>query len=143
MIREATVDDIPALLVMCRRFHEASPYGERDFVDADAARTLEGLLTLGRAAIFVCDEGEICGMMGVAASPTMFDHQLEIVQETFWWCQGGDAQGLRQAGEEWARDRGAALFSMACLENDRAETMARLYRRSGYAPVERHFIKAL
>lgn len=143
MIREATLEDVPELLRMCRQFHYASPYGQREFRDEDAAKTLEGLLTLGRAAIFVCDKGELCGMMGVAAAPTMFDHGLEIVQETFWWCEGGDADGLRRAGEQWAKDRGATLFSMACLENDRVETMARLYRRLGYAPVERHFIKAL
>lgn len=143
MIRRAETGDLSELADMAVKFHAYSPYKDVPFDRPSVARTLIGLMTSPSAAVFVCEEGGICGMMGVTAVPCIFNHEVEIVQEAFWWCEGGDANGLRQASEDWARERGAAIFAMACLENDRVDTMSRLYRRAGFEPRERHFSKAL
>jgi hypothetical protein len=45
--------------------------------------------------------------------------------------------------ENWALDSGAVALFMIALHNDNVERMAKLYKRSGFRPMERTFVKGL
>lgn len=144
MIREAVEEDFSQMLVMARQFHAASPFAKYSFDDERFKNTCGALIPGG--SVFVAEtNGTVNGMAAAVVGSLWFSDDVKIGQELFWWCPDGgqEAMALRQALEDWAKDQGTVLFDMVCLENEKTNVMARLYRREGYRPVERHFLKEL
>ena len=143
MIRPADTGDIPALTALGRRFHAASPVSGLSYDPEKVSGVCEALI--GTGGLFVIEQdGAVKGMAGAIAAQTWFG-SATVGQELFWWADGCGAEALelRRALEAWAKEQGCALFSMICLENPKADVLARLYRREGYRPVEHHFLKEL
>ena len=144
MIRPAREADIPALAEMGRRFHALSPWAGVEYAPEAAAASLAAMLGSESFAVLVSEDGAaVRGAIGVMIAPVYFAAGAVLAQEAFWWCESPrDALGLLKAAEYWSRRKGAARLIMLRLEGVRDDTMDRLYRRLGYAPVEHHYAKA-
>lgn len=99
-----------------------------------------------RGVLLVAERnGRLVGMASAALSPHPFNRDVLIAQELFWYVlpahRVGCGAALLDALEAAVRDEGAALFVMVCVEGQRERALTRAYRRRGFAPVERTFIK--
>ena len=140
-IREAFVDDIPALMAMSGRFHAASPWRDIPVDPERLEESLFGFITGEHSAVFVTEA--LDGGIGMIAAPIYFSHAW-AAQEVFWWCESPrDALGLLAAAEGWAAEHGAEVMSMIRLDGLNDEQMHRLYTRRGYAPTEHTYMRSL
>lgn len=103
-----------------------------DRLAATAARLIEGQ----DSALFVADESEIVGMIGVYTYTHPYSDEL-FATELFWWVdpeRRGAGVRLLRAAERWATERGArALQVVAPRSNDR---LGAIYERLGFTRVE-------
>lgn len=144
MIRDATPADLPVCLEMARKFHAVS--GLDDFIpfdDVSAMNTasklmdVRGLLVMGEPPF---------AMAGVFAAPSYWNTKYKMAAELFWWVEPehrGCGGALMDALEVRAREMGATLLDMSCLEKQRPEVVGSIYVRRGYTPIERHFYRSL
>lgn len=144
MIREAEEHDIPMLLKMGARFHEASGFIEMPFDAASLEGTLRSLIESEDGVVLIGDGG----MAGVLVYPCYFNHTQRQAQELFWWVDQdkrstGLGRALLEGVEAWAKERGASTLTMICLDALDGERVSSLYRRAGYRPSERNFLKRL
>lgn len=137
MIREATVEDIPRLLAMGRKFADLARLVEHVGYDpGDMANSFREIIEGEHYALFVGDAGAIGGMK----SPHPFNYSHWIAQELFWWSEGGEGLRLLAAFEGWARASCHSL-RMITLEAVEPERTGGLYRRLGFVPLEHGYIK--
>lgn len=137
MIREATLDDIPALLEMGAKFAEKARLTDHVGYDPDSmAATFAALIEAPEHAIFIGEAGAIGGTS--CAHP--FNHSHRIAQELFWWSEGREGLRLLAAFEGWARETCQSV-AMIALEAVNPERVGRIYEKQGYAPLERGFVK--
>lgn len=144
VIREAVEGDIPALLEMAGRFHKASGFTEIPF-DADSVAATMAHLIGSEDAVLVIGDG---GMAAAIAYPAYFNHAHRQAQEMFWWVDEdkrstGLGKALLGGIEAWARSRGAESMTMISLDALEPERVDLLYRRAGYRPSERNYLKRL
>lgn len=138
MIREATHDDIPAIMEMGKRFADAAGVTAKVGWDDESVRTLLGALIDNEdGVLLVCESGMIGGV--VYAHP--FNNARRVFQEFFWRSEGREGLRLLEAAEDAARARGADRSIM--LGMDSLPRLDRLYSRKGYAPTERSYIKEI
>jgi GNAT superfamily N-acetyltransferase len=147
MIRAATEEDIPAVLVMGRRFFDlAGCPAIAEWDDASFIMTLKNLIESPDGILLVVERSDrLVGMAGALLFPFYFNTSHRTGQEIFWWVEpearGREALALFAALEEQARDAGAESFIMSNVEAMRSEAVARYYRRRGYRAAENTFIK--
>lgn len=147
-IREATYLDLDELLRMGRAFHAAT--GVADIVTLDEAtleRTFVGLIDNPNSCLFVCEaETGLCGAVGALLYSHYMDAGHLTGQELFWWVDEGHRQGTGLAMfdvlEQWAQRKGAKSFVMITLDALEPERVAALYKRRGYRPSERSYMRA-
>lgn len=141
MIREATLDDIPALLEMGRAFadrcdlHSIAPYDETSM-----AATFRLLIEQDNGILLITDGGAAGGMV----HPAYWNHAHLTGQEFFWWVypeKRGQGVRLFKALEQAAKDRGAGSWAMITLDKVEPEKTGRFYERCGYRKSEHSFIK--
>jgi hypothetical protein len=94
------------------------------------------------------DDGKLIGITAAIAYPMYFNPAKLVVQELWWYIKpderGGSASKLLfQEIEKWGMSKQAEAMFMVALDNDRVETMVKLYGRLGYTPTERTFVKEL
>lgn len=87
-------------------------------------------------------------MAGAALFPSFFDAQTLMAQELFWWVgeehrRSGVAVQLLDAVEAAARRMGAKVLLMLCIDQLDGERVAQIYKRRGYKPAERLFMRRL
>lgn len=137
MIREATIDDIPRLLEMGQAFAERAELNAHVGYDpASMALTFGAMIESPSYCLFVSDTGAIGGVVG----PHPFNHEQPIADEIFWWSEGRDGVRLLEAYEEWATAQGAVV-RMTALEAVEPDRMAKFYKRRGYVPLERAYVR--
>jgi len=135
-IRQAVPEDVPRLVEMGRRFVRETEYADKVGVSPEHMQKFgTDLLANPAAAILVCDaDGELRGMLALLIYPHPFSGESTAV-ELFWWVEPehrGTGRELLQAGEQWARERGAKRMQVIAPN----ERVAKLYRRKGYGHVE-------
>jgi hypothetical protein len=138
MIRQASVDDLPALLDLAERCitRGGLPCGmNRDTM----AQTLSHLITDPNGIVFVTDS--VDGAAGGLVHPHPFNADHITGQELFWWAEGGGGAELFAALEGRAKDLGCHSWMMVALESMRPAAVGALYRRRGYSPVEHSYMK--
>lgn len=140
MIRIATHADIPECLRMGREFIESAGF---DFNAAVAEQTLRQLIVSPDGALFVVDGGMIGGLVY-----QHFFNAERIAQELFWWVDpekrgGTTAVRLLDAFSVWAKERGAMRLTMIALDASDGDRVGDLYRRRGFEPLERTFVRSL
>jgi len=150
MIRNAVMEDLPALLEMGAKFFSEAGYG--DLVDYDNESTSHTLKTLiqsdtGLLVVSECNN-KVIGMAGGMVFPFYFNHNHITGQEFFWWLQPeyrGGMVGVKlfKALEDKAKTAGARTFSMIALDSVNPEIVGRIYSKRGYRKSEHTYIRSL
>ena len=147
-VRRAETADVPSCLDMTARFHAASPISGVAPFDRDGmAVTLRGMIANPRAGIWLALlDGKPVGIAGALLYPLYFNPAYEVAQELFWWLNpdargSGAGEKLFQTLQTWAKDNGASAVFMIALADDRVDKMDRFYKRAGYQPMERTYMK--
>ena len=151
MVRKATEADLAGIVDLTSAFYMESwkPLGlawDRDAVLAALAGTLEN----EDAVIFIGStngappDGLIVGFAGLST----FSLQERIAQERVWYVRADFRGGplairLLRAFEEWAKEKGCKLVTMAYPVSETDEVAARIYSRMGYHPVETFVAKEI
>lgn len=150
LVRPAVLDDIPAYMELAAAFVATTPVSGFIPFDPDGtAAFVAGALDNPDMLVLVADdEGEIVGITAALAYPMYFNPNKLVAQELWWYlspsARGGPAGKLLfQTIEKWAKTKGAEAMFMIALADERVDTMAKVYKRSGYAPVERIYAKGL
>lgn len=150
MIRAATPADMPALLEMGRAFHAETGHEKaNDFCTFDPGSFEKTLAILGQAGLLLVKEigGEAVAMAGTDVAPTIYNHDVLLGREVFWYAAPAFRKGLGRdllAGlEEIARGRGARLFYGVAESGARSTALARIYTGRGYNLAETSFCKRL
>ena len=138
MIRKAASGDVAHIVAMGERM-AAKAQLATGYDPASVAATLSHLIESEDGILFVSDTGMIGGML----YPHPFNHAIKIGQEFFWYSEGNDGPDLLAAAEAEAKALGASHWTMLAQETMRPETVGRYYRRQGYLPLERSYIKEL
>jgi GNAT superfamily N-acetyltransferase len=147
-VRRAETADMPSCLDMTARFHAASPISGVAPFDRDGmAVTLRGMTANPRAGIWLALlDSKPVGIAGALLYPLYFNPAYEVAQELFWWLNpdargSGAGEKLFQTLQTWAKDNGASAVFMIALADDRVDKMDRFYKRAGYQPMERTYMK--
>lgn len=148
MIRLATHQDLGACLKMGALFFDESSFAEElEFDYESVEKTLWALIDGPDSVLFISEVGgKINGMAGALAYSHYFNSRAKTAQELFWWVdesvRGGSA-GIRllQALESWAKSLDCSTMTMICLPID--SPAEEIYKRVGYRPSERSYIKRL
>lgn len=149
MIRPAHIGDIPTLVAMGREFHAAAGWGDvAAFVEDDCAKTLAAMVDNDSMVLLVLENvaGDVVGMAGGVSAPCYFNHALTLGQELFFWInpeERGGGMTFKKALEQHAREIGCDAWMMIALDNIRPDATGALYKRAGYRPAERNWIKRL
>lgn len=149
-VRAATIEDIPAYMDLAAAFVATTPIShlvpfDRESTAAFVAAAIENPDMLMLVAE---DAGEITGITGALIYP-MYFNPAKLVAQELWWYLTPEARGgatskmMFQNIEKWAKDKGAEAMFMIALADARVDTMAKVYKRSGYAPAERTYVKGL
>lgn len=146
IVRHATAADIPELLRMGRAFCEASHYREVGFDESSVRTLMEQMVASADALLLIADAGKPVGMLGALRYPFYMNRNHPTVQELFWWVdeserKSGAGLSLIAGLEQWSKDSGAKSVHMGSLDSSDPERIEVIYKRRGYKPSERIFIK--
>lgn len=144
MIREAVLDDVPAIVALGRSFVSEDHYAR--FLMAKTGMLtvyMTGVVAGTTSAILISESaGSIVGMLGIQVA----DHPMsgeKTAAELFWYVlpehRNGVGRELMKAAEAWARSRGAAKLQMTAPD----QRVAKVYERRGFAHVESTYQKEL
>jgi GNAT superfamily N-acetyltransferase len=154
-IRAATLEDVPAIVEMAKRFYPESPYPAiyGDMPKEQAAGlaivAMQGMAEQGivPGVMLVAElDGQLVGMLCAHIDPATFTPAV-IAAELVWWVEpehrgGMTAVRLLRAGEADAKARGATVFNMAALATSPDEAR-QILQRLGYAPTHTIYTKRL
>lgn len=136
MIRPATLDDIPRLLEMGRKFAELAKLDEHvGYKPEDMAVTFQAMIEGGHP-VFIGENGAI----GATQTVHPFNHSHIVAQEVFWWSEAGEGLPLLDALSKYCEQHCDSLI-MITLEAVEPERVGRLYKRLGFKPLEHSFVK--
>lgn len=142
MIREATHDDIPALIECANNFHAECP-DEYTYNQERVELMLDACMSNPDNVIFVIDvDGLVVGgIIGVLAELWM---STDLVATELGWFVNKDYRGrealkLLQSYEDWAESKGAVLITVADIHG--VTNLAPLYERRGYRKTETTYSK--
>jgi GNAT superfamily N-acetyltransferase len=143
MIRHAVEADRPDMVRMGRDFVRASGL-PLPFDAAWADHSLAGHMAQpDRLAMVLELNGAPRGMLCAAQVQSPLA-PVRVASELVFWidppARGRWALQMIRAYEAWAKEQGCALVSLATVGAKGADA---LYRRCGFAPAERHFMKVL
>ena len=136
MIRHASLDDIPAILVMGKAFADES--GVTDLVgwnDDDVSVLLTSLVEHNDGLLVIGEQS----MLGGVAYAHPFNNSTKIFQEMFWRSHGREGIRALKFAEQWMQERGVSHSFMLGL--DTMPNLDRFYSRLGYRAAERTFVK--
>ena len=136
-VRHAHLTDIPRLLALARREHEASAWARMPFDAASCEAQMRAFIEgIGRTA-FASEGGYLFGLV----QPAGFS-AARIALEFAWYAEDGQGLLLLGAFEAWAQRMGAyAVVVHAYGAADHLGSI--LQRRRGYQPLGAAFTKQL
>lgn len=144
MIREATPEDIPALLEMGEEFHRESGWGEWAGYDRESwGASLKEFVASPHWTVLVADKAGLVGFICGVKMPLYFNRNVSVVQELLWWARPEHRDGV---GRELldAFHQGADIgFQTVSRTTPRFKAVERLLRMLGWTPVETTFLKRL
>lgn len=139
MIRKANEMDIPSIAAMGRKFHAMSTHHHMGEYDEEAiCRMLSFMVGSDHAVVLTNGQGFIGGVV----APIYFNPAKLMMEESFWWAERG-GRDLLKALEKEAKIMGASCLCLSTLDNDRSNVIGRVVTGSGYAPLERRYVKEL
>jgi hypothetical protein len=149
LITIATTQDFNRVKELSTNFFYASPYKNMPLDEVKQNELIfqlidkhpsEGLI----ACLWVDDQ--IQGILAGTITEILFSHST-IASDVLWWVEPKfrGTKGsflLLECFEYWAENiAGAEIIQMVALEDDSIEKISKFYKRRGYTPVERGFIK--
>lgn len=137
MIREATHDDIPAIMEMGKRFADDAGVTKEVGWDDESVQALLTHLIDDEDGVLLIGER---GMIGGLVFDHHFNRHVRVFQELFWRSEGIEGVKLLKRAEAMAKERGASRSIMISTAN---WNTGPLYERLGYVPGERIFGKDL
>ncbi len=143
IIREATLEDVPALVTMGQKFLTQSIY--KDIIGNNPGQmTAIGyqLIISPQGVILVSEtENTPTGMLGMICHEHFLSGEW-VSGEVFWWVNPesrGEGLRLMRAAELWSLKQGAVKMLMIAPD----ERVGQLYSRLGYQIVETTYQKTL
>jgi len=142
-IRQATAEDVPAIVAMGERFI-ATEYPQAIRFNPQGIAALAQALIAGAGVVFLADDfSGTVGMMALTTYAQPMSQEL-VATEVVWWMEpeargGRAAMKLLKAGEAWARAQGATRFQMIAPSED----VCRFYERVGFERIEVHYQRTL
>lgn len=136
--KQATEVDIPDLVNMAREFHSHSLWRDTPFDEEQVTRMADVLVRIG--GVFVNSSG---GFIAGTITPLHFSPSVGIATELAWWAPNGGGRELREAFEDWARERGARMIQFSALADENFDEVHDNMTRSGFALAELQYVKAL
>ena len=147
-VRRAQVEDLLPCLDMTERFHAASPIAKIAPFDKDGmAATLRAMFQNDHSGVWLAlRDGQPVGIAGALLYPLYFSPAHNVAQELFWWLDPaargcGAGKSLFQSVQNWAKDKGAAAVFMIALDDNRVSKTDKFYRRAGFEPLERTYVR--
>jgi hypothetical protein len=150
-VRFMEEDDIPSIILMFERWHLQCKYKEASFNEKKVDKWLRSVVDGDKTkeVLLVWDyEGHPSGVLCGLATALPFSEDV-VCAEYFWYIeegfrQFGGAKLLWEAYEYWATNVVKAKgIQMAALDGMKEKALERVYKRKGYEPVERSYIKWL
>lgn len=135
IVREATYEEIPALLEMARMMHAESDYGPVPFEDEMCQIFLEIVVNeTDHVALVAVKDNEIVGAFLGAVVPYFFSRQLRVSDITLYVLPehrgSSAAYRLDQAAEAWGESKGAVRnYRGITTNNPKADAF---YKKMGY-----------
>jgi GNAT superfamily N-acetyltransferase len=140
MIRPATLSDIPAVMEMGRRFADEAGVTEKvGWDDASVEALLTSMIENDNGILLLGEKSMIGGLV----YPHPFNSSCVVFQELFWRSEGLEGRRLLDAAHKQAEALGATHSAMMAIEGMEPERTAKIYRRLGYEPFDRTFIRKL
>lgn len=145
-VRMATLEDMDAVLNVCKQFHGEVDWPFEQTVDEEHMRTVYPQLIATDNFMFFMTEDNKAGT-AVAVAQDLCTGKLQA-QELFWYVdpsERGNSHGknLYNAMEMWCKVIGVDVLAMIALESLRPELVGRLYKSQGYHLVEHGYMKKL
>jgi hypothetical protein len=143
-LRDATDEDIPAVLDMARAFYESSDQDTDG--PFDAAHTLGNIAGIRHAGFLLVVEngGNLVGMLGALFAPGICSPRLRCMETCLWVNPGHRAgTGLLMLVREFDRRATAAGVGTAQLSMlaNSPPALARIFERMGYGLGDTTFTK--
>lgn len=144
VIRQATPEDVPAIVAMGLRFHSATRYGGFFTPDARRLEVLVGLC-LQQATVLVAESDVgLVGFLALLVLPHIMSGEL-YGEEQGWWVEPSARKGrvglrLLWAAEDWLLTNGVTVLKMGAPAGSR---VGAFYALLGLEAVETHYFKRL
>jgi GNAT superfamily N-acetyltransferase len=138
MVRDATLDDIPAMVALGAIMHAESRYNFMAYDGEKVAATLRSLIGVGFARVHERD-GEIDGGMVGYMSEAWFS-RAKVAAELALFVTPGKRGGmaawyLLSEFSAWAENQGAQEITLAITTGVKVEETGRMYQRLGFEQV--------
>lgn len=142
MIRNATMEDLPQILLLGEEFYNSTIHAELSkYCPETTEKTLIHLIEQDAGILVVLDDGEVRGMAGALLYPAYMTGEL-TGQELFWWCsKKGKGLRLLDEIEKQAKEKGAKTFTMLSMDNLTPERLDKIYLGKGYNRSEHTYVK--
>lgn len=145
IIREASEGDFPSIVAAIEDFVAHSSYAQFDRVNGPhVVDTLKALCASPDGLVLAMeDEGCFVGCFVGAKHAHLFSGE-PMCGELFVWVRPdmrGQGKALKARVEEWARGRGCKSMTFSFPESE--AHLDTVYRKWGYAPLERSYRKEL
>jgi hypothetical protein len=140
LIREATLADIPELVIHGKRWHGASHWPVfAGYVPEDFAANIEATIASPDGLVLVSGDDVITGVICVVFGRLYFNNAKRIALESYWFSDNPKTGiKLLKAAEKRA---GGMPFVLGSQDN--SERTTRVYGCLGYAPFGANFVKGL
>jgi GNAT superfamily N-acetyltransferase len=143
MIRIATEDDIPSILLLCEEFWAYTIYDEA--FNADHTRLMVDM-ALDHGLLAVLDAGTIVGFVAGIKSALLGSTQALTGTELAWWISPDHRKGrngikLMLFIEDLARKQGIKYWNMISMESSDPERANKIYEKLGYVKSETSYTK--
>ena len=147
MIRQATLDDLGAIVSMAEKFYATTHYSHWANFNTDTVETLASNLIENHVMLCAEVDGVVVGMVGLFVAPFMFNSDKTGAYEVVWWVnpesQGsGIGMELLAAIEPACREKDCDIIQMVMMANSPPKAAA-IYERFGYKHSETSFTKEL
>jgi GNAT superfamily N-acetyltransferase len=143
VIRPATHEDVPALVVMGQQFARTEMYRDVLHESPEQMAIVAGnLIEHESGTVLVLErDGILVGMIGIVCTLHFLSGEM-YAGEVFWWVtpgQRGDGVRLLRAAESWAIEHGAKTLQMIAP----TERVGQFYDRMGFTRMEISYQKEL
>jgi len=146
MIRKATNEDLPEVLIMLTEFYKESGHNTLGEVNYKDLSQFVRILISDHILIVAEKDRELVGVTGAVLSPMYWNVSNTIAQELFWWIapkhrRGGVGLKLFEGLEEGVKETTAKVLVMASVDRLNGLKVGKFYESQGYAISEHTYVK--